>query len=83
MPPFKEKYWQDINAKVMQQANMAMHQATMGGLHHQNNLHSHYSQGDTPGHLPFVHGASNDDFGQFSDIMGPVPQREGTFNFKF
>ena len=47
----------------MQQTNMAMHQATMGGLHHQNNLHSHYSQRTAPGHAKFVHGARNDDFG--------------------
>ena len=79
----REKQDNYYQTQGMQQANMAMHQATMGGLHHQNSLHSHYSQGDTPRHAPFVCRTSNDDFGQFEDIMGPVPQTEGTFNFKF
>ena len=53
---------------LMQCINMAVQQATMGGLHHQNSLHSHHSQGDTPGHLLFVCGASNDELGQFQDL---------------
>ena len=30
-----------------------------------------------------MHQANNDDFDQFEDIIGPVPKREGTSNFRF
>ena len=73
----------------MTQANLpgTMHQATMGGMHHQGNLHSHFGQGDPPGHAPFVRGASDDDFGQFEDLsastMMPPAQMNGEMNHPY